>query len=181
MNYMEEVVVESSAGKFARILAIVIFSLTMGALATAITADIVIFAEQIITFIFACIASVVVFIFGFILVIISCVLIFGIFILENYGFWPITWAEDAFREIMADAIPTQEQITTMAIIRINLIVLCLIIFVFSIICLSLNKKAKKSGAAIKVKRTKAFGVLSLIFSLLGVFMGLGTLLILSLF
>ena len=176
----DEIVVESGSAKFARILAIVIFSVTMGSLGFAIISDAVIFAQQIIAFIFACFASAFAFLAGFILMVFSFVLVFGFFLAEQYGFWPATWATSTFKEIMADNMPTKEQVSAMTIIRILLIIICLIVFILSIVCLSMNKRARKNNVAVKFKRTRSFGTVSLIFSLLGIFMGLAFLLVLSL-
>lgn len=144
----------------AKVIAIVIFAFIMTALAIAIISDFVIFAEYIFSFIFACIASVIVFFIAIILMIISCVLIFGIFILKSSGFWPTEWTKNTFHEIMADAKVSQEAISAFIGIRVMLIITCVICFALSIVALALNKGSGQ-------KLPKAFGVLTLIFSILG--------------
>ena len=74
--------------KAAKIIAIVIFALILTALIGAIVSDIAIFSAQIAGFIAACIMAVAAFVFGIILMVLSIVCIFGVYLLEEYGFWP---------------------------------------------------------------------------------------------
>ena len=163
--------------KAAKIIAIIAFCLVFSALAFAIISDVIVFAQQIIMFIVACFAAVALLIIGFILMIVSIVFVFGIYLLEEYGFWPINWAFDGFNEVLADAAFTSEQAQLLVAIRIILVICCVVGFVLSIVALSLKKSAEKDGYQEKQKLTKSFGVLSLIFSILGFFMGIFVLII----
>ena len=163
----------------AKIIACIVFSLVMLALGAAIVSDIVVFAQQILAFIGACIASVIVFAFACFLMIVSCMLIFGIFLLENYGFWPIQWASGVFKDIMGDNLPTQGQIELMVIIRVILIITCIFVFIGSIVCLSMNASVKRHNPEQRSKLVSAFGVLSLVFSILGLGSGAIAMLLLS--
>ena len=159
----------SSKYKVAKILAIIVFSLVMSALAFAIVSDVVLFAAQILGFIAACLGSVVTFFFGFILMVISIILIFGFYLLQERGFWPLTWAKETFRSVMADYKMTQDQINALLTIRIVLLVFCVIGFGLAIATLVMSKQAKKSGSTQKRGMINAFGILSLIFSIFGIF------------
>ena len=170
----------SKEAKAAKIIAIICFSLVFAALGVALGTDIGIFLEQIVTFIIACVASAVVFLFSIILMVLSCVLVFGIFLLESQGFWPATWTANTFNEIMSGAPISEDQLILMRIIRIFLILACVIALILAIIAINLNKSAFRENPANKSKLTKAFSVISLIFSILGLVVGAGTLFILGL-
>ena len=171
----------STKAKVAKIFAIIIFALIMTALAGALISDIILFGQQILYFIFACLASAVVFIIAIVLMMFSIVFIFGIYILENEGFWPAAWTENAFKDIMADAAIQNEQIAILIIIRFVLVFICLIVFILSIVALVMAKKAKKEGYVRKQGLTTAFSVVSLIMSIFGFFAAGVLILILSLF
>ena len=165
--------------KTARIIAIVIFSLVMAALLTAIITDAAIFSQQIVGFFVAVFGSAIVFLFACILMVISCVLIFGVYVLKTEGFWPTKWASEAFHGVLNDIKVTESQVSTLITVRVVLIVVCLIIFVSAIVALSLAKSAKKENPKRKQKLTKAFGIVSLILSILGLFAAGVLILILS--
>ena len=166
--------------KAAKIIAIVIFSLIMAALLTAIISDALIVSKQIFGFIIALFASVIAFLFGLILMAISFVLVFGVYLLESKGFWPIEWARSTYNNVMADYVITTEQIGKLVMIRIVLLIVCLIVLIASIVALVLAKKVKKQNKEVKQKLTKAFSITALIMSILGIFVCAGAAAILSL-
>ena len=170
----------SNDAKAAKIIAIICFSLVFTALAIALGTDIGIFLEQIITFIVACVSSAVVFIGALILMVLSCILVFGIFILKSQGFWPATWTANTFNEIMSGAPITEDQLILMRTIRIFLILACIISLILSIIAMNLNKAAVRENPKNRCKLTKVFSVITLIFSILGLVVGTGTLFVLGL-
>ncbi len=155
--------------KAAKIIAIVIFALILTALIGAIVSDIVIFSAQIAGFIVACIMAIAAFFIGIILMVLSIVCIFGVYLLEEYGFWPLTWMNNAFMEVMSDLGVTQEQINILITVRIILLIICILVFAASIVALTLAKKAKKENPEIKQGLTKAFSIVALILSILGLF------------
>ena len=119
----EEQPVEKKTGmlpleRAAKIIALVIFPLVLSAAIGAVVSDIVIFASNILMFFVACLGAVAAFIIGFVLMIVSIVFIFGIYLLEEYGFWPITWTASTFTEILADAKITPEQVQILLLVRI---------------------------------------------------------------
>lgn len=163
--------------KAAKIIAIVIFALILTALIGAIVSDIAIFSAQIAGFIAACILAVAAFVFGIILMVLSIVCIFGVYLLEEYGFWPLTWTKTAFTEVMSDLTVTSEQISILIMVRIILLVICVLVFAAAIVALCLAKKAKKENPEIKQGLTKAFSIVALILSILGMFIALAMLLL----
>ena len=151
-----------------KILAIVCFSLIMAALVTAIVSDAIIVGQSILGFVLALIIAVIAFIVGVILMIISCILIFGVYLLDQEGFWPITWAERAFKDVMKDYQVTQAQIDTLITIRLVLLAICISVFIMSIIVVRHVKKIKKQDKTINRKPTSGFGKASLVLSILGI-------------
>ena len=162
-----------------KILAIICFSLIMAALVTAIVSDAIIVGQSILGFVLALIVAVIAFIVGVILMIISCMLIFGIYLLDQEGFWPIAWAESAFKDVMKDYQVTQAQIDTLMTIRIVLLVICISVFIMSIIVVRHVKKIKKQDKTINRKPTSGFGTASLVLSVLGTIASLGVLAVLT--
>ena len=167
--------------KVAKIMAIVIFSLVMSCLVIALVTDGTIFAQQIFAFIGGCLGAICAFIFGFILMVFSIVLIFGVYLLEERGFWPLQWASEVFHNALHDAPVTSEQITAMVATRLVILFTCIICFACSIVVLSLAKQVKKENPDVQIKQglTKTFGILTLIFSILGAFAAVTLLLLIS--
>lgn len=177
---MEEVEVKKEVNKFARaakIIAIVVFSTVFAALLAAIISDFAIFSTQIVGFFVACLGGIAAFIFGFILMIFSIVLIFGIYLLEQDGFWPVAWAQKTFHEALADVAITQQQVDSLIAIRIVIVVVCFLILAASIVALALASVAKKREPEIKQGLTKAFSIVSIVFSSLGLLAAVGVILI----
>ena len=162
-----------------KILAIICFSLIVAALVTAIVSDAIIVGQSILGFVLALIIAVIAFIVGVILMIISCMLVFGVYLLDQEGFWPIAWAESAFKDVMKDYQVTQAQIDTLIIIRIVLLVICISVFIMSIIVVRHVKKIKKQDKTINRKPTSGFGTASLVLSILGMIASLGVLAVLT--
>ena len=165
--------------KAARTMAIVIFITTFAALLLAIVSDIAIFSDQILGFIGACISAVGTFIIACVFLFFSIVLVFGVYLLKQDGFWPLVWATSAFDSVLKDYSIASWQLTTLIAIRIALIIVCFLVFVTSIVVLSLVKSIKIENPERKQKLTKAFGIVSLIFSILGMLAAAGIVLIIS--
>lgn len=161
-----------------QIIAIVVFSLTFAGLLGAVISDIVILANNIILFVSACLAGAITFVFALIVCFLTIVLIFGIFLLDNYGFWPAQWAGTVFRGILQEAAITHQQVQTLIIIRIILIVVCALSFVGAIVSLSLRKVAKNKGS-VTPKIIKPFAILTIVFSVLGLIVGAGAIVLFS--
>ena len=166
--------------KVARVISIVIFSTVMACLVLALVTDFSIFAQQIFAFIGGCIAAVAAFVLGFVFMIFSIVLIFGVYLLEQQGFWPLTWASNAFHSALHDNPVTHDQVVALISTRIVIAVLCFICFVLSIVVLALAKKAKKENPDVRQSLAKTFGILTLVFSILGVFASVTLILLIKL-
>ena len=168
----------------AKILSIIVFSLIVTAFIATLAIDIAIVGEAIAMFIFSLFAAVIVLVVAFVLFVFSCILVFGIKLLESHGFWPISWAVATFKQINADYTLTSSQISTFSILRIIIFAVCILSFIASIVVLSLIRVPKKEKGQPNVKTgnnklSKAFGIISLIMSILGAFASMGALLIFS--
>lgn len=168
-----------SKASIAKVFAIIAFCLVMAALTGAIVCDIAVVGKAIFMFFAAVLLSALAFIIAFFLFILSCVLIFGVYLLDTYGFWPLTFAADFFGQIMADAAISDQARSVFIAVRILGLVICLLAFIFSIVALANRRKAKKAGLEDKQKLTTAFGIISLLLSIFGVFASLIMLLIFS--
>ena len=154
-----------------KIIAIIAFILTFTLLLVAIIVDISIVYEYILTFIFAIIASIFLFFIFLVAFVISCMLVFGVYLANTYGFWPINATKDSFLAIMGDAVINQEQISTFATIRIIILVLVIVSFILSIIALAIDKKLKNQRKKPPKVACKAFAIVALIFSIFGIIAG----------
>ena len=105
--------------------------------------------------------------------IVSCIFIFGIYLLEQDGLWPVTWAQGAFNDVMKDYQITPAQLDALFTIRIILLVVCIAVFIMSIIVVRHVKQIKKQDKTIKRKPTEGFGKASLALSILGVIAAIG--------
>lgn len=168
----------------AKIISIIVFSLIVTAFIATLAIDIAIVGKAIAMFIFSLFAAVMVFVVAFVLFVLSCIFVFGIKLLESHGFWPINWAVTTFKQINADYTLTSSQISALSILRIIIFAVCILSFIASIVVLSLIRVPKKEKGQLKVKTgnnklSKAFGIVSLIMSILGAFASMGALLIIS--
>ena len=156
-------------------LAIIAFVLVFLCLGSAITLDIVIFFEKILSFIFAIFASafmLFVFFIGFIL---SLILVFGFYIYESNGFWPLALSIEVYKSIIGDVVITPEQIQIYQMGRSTILVLSLLSFILAIISSKMDKNRRKRRD-LNVRRVKPFNVITIIFSILGIIVGFGVLL-----
>lgn len=166
--------------KAAKVISIVCFVMVLLALLAAVVIDIFTFLETIMAFIGGLIAAAVVFILLFFLMIISIIFIFGIYLLGDKGFWPADAAASVLHQAINDARPTAEQLAIFTTTRIILLVVCLLIFVASIVALSLNKTMIDGKKRAYNKSTVAFSVISLVLSLLGLIVQIGMLAVMAL-
>ena len=165
--------------KVTKTLATICFYLILAALVSAIVSDIIILNQQLLGFIFATIASVVVFFFAILLMVVSIILIFGIYVLGNNGFWPLSWANSTFNSIMNDYKVTQGQVDDLFVIRIILLVVCITAFVIAVIAKIRIKIEKKKDPTIKVEHYKGFAIAGMVLSLLGTLASIGIAFILA--
>ena len=147
--------------KYQKVLSIISFILVLIALLTAFITDFVLFKDAILTFIGGIIASVFIFVIMIFAMIVSIIMIFGIFLIENYGFWPLSVTLDAFRDILNDIVITQEQVSTFVAIRIILTVICVSTLIMSVVA-----KHKVEGQ--KKVPLKGMSIVTFVFSILGI-------------
>ena len=138
--------------------------------------DIFAFKEVILQFIAALIMPIIAFLFFCILMIITIMFIFGIYLIEEYGFWPLTLSIKFFKEIIGDIKVTPEEISTFFVCRIILIVLCISIIVLAILSKVSNppqdvwvngeiRKAKNRGATGMSNAALVLGIIGLLVSI----------------
>ena len=130
-------------------------------------------------FLGAIIVSVFVFFISIMLMIISIILIFGFYLLKEYGFWPITWTSSAFKSVVSGAKIDSATISSFVGVRVFLIILCILIFILSIVSLSLCKSANKEGYKGKQGLSKSFASISLVLSIFGLLSAIMMLLIVA--
>ena len=146
--------------KAKRILAIISFSLVMVALLVAIITDVAIFSDVLKTFVGGIIISCLAFIVLIIFMFASIIMIFGIFLLKEYGFWPLNLSIQLFREILADIEIAPEQLSTFRGLRVVFLIICIIAFILAVIASSKGKEKEKVPL-------KPMSTIAIIFSILG--------------
>lgn len=166
---MEEVKKEKYVPK---ILAIIAFSIVLSLLVGAIVFDAIMFFEAIVTFIVGILACAIVFFILFLAMILSCILIFGFYIIDNYGFWPLNATESMFKDMMGDIRFTPEQIQLFSTVRIIILALLIACFILAVISSKMHKTAKELNDP-NVRVCKPFNVITIIFSILGIMVGTG--------
>ena len=147
--------------KYQKVLSIISFVLVMLTLLAALISDFVLFQDAILQFIGGILASIFLFIILCIALLASIILVFGIFLIKEHGFWPLSVTISAFKEIIADIEITKEQISTFVSIRIVFLVICVITLVLSIIA-----KSKRNDQT-KVP-LKGMSIVTMVFSILGI-------------
>ena len=165
--------------KVTKTFAITCFILVMSALASALISDAIVVGQAILGFALALVIAIVVFFFAIILMFLSIILVFGIYLLENNGFWPIDWAKNAFDEVMKDYQITPGQLNDLFVIRIILLAVCIAAFVIAIITIKRIKKEKKKDPTIKVGHYKGFATAGMVLSMLGALASIGIVFILT--
>lgn len=153
------------------ILSIISFGITFLALILVIITDLIIFREVIATVIAAVFISAMAFVFFILLMVVSILFVFGVIILEEHGFWPLDRSIDVFNEIIKSASITAQQLEAFRWIRLIILILAISSFVISIITLKKDKKTKEKN------KFSWMSVIALIFSLLGIIVTIGILVV----
>ena len=157
-----------SLGKTAKIIAICCFSLVMAALLFATISDVTIFAKQILHFFGGIIITAILFVLMCAAFIVSFILVFGFYIVKDKGFWPLSVAVKAFKEIIGDISFDNISVDLFSGIRMSLLITSIICFVAAIVSLSFRKAAIKNGFKDQNKHIKKFDVTTIVFSVLGI-------------
>ena len=168
----------SNMNKTAKVLAIVAMASAFAAIILAIIFDVISFREVILQFVASLILPILCFVVLFIAMIASIIFIFGIYLLKDYGFWPLTLSIDFFKQLLSELKVSEQAVQTFIGFRFVLIFICLCIIALAIVSKVLLRKQieepvegvkkprrKKSGARAMANVGIIFGILGLVVSL----------------
>lgn len=145
----------------------------------SIISNIAIFAENMLVVFGAILISAFIFFILFVFMMLSCVFVFGVYIIENSGFWPLSATAEIFNSIIINAEIKPSQIDALFTNEIIILILLGIIFILSIIALAINSNFKKKNPELRARSPKVFGTLSLLFSIFGILGNIGLVFIVS--
>ena len=170
--------------KTAKILAIISMASAFAAIVLAVIFDIVAFREAILQFVASLILPVIAFVFLCIALIASIIFIFGIYLLKEYGFWPLTLSIDFFKQLLSEIKISEQALHTFMIFRVVLLVICFSIIAVAIVSKVLSEpqeeKIDDKGRKIKRKNgVSAMSSLGLIFGILGLVVSLSAIALVS--
>ena len=147
--------------KTAKTLAIISMVSAFLAIFLAVVFDVIAFKDVILQFIASLILPIVAFVFLCILMLASIVFIFGILLVKEYGFWPLTLSIDFFKQLLSEIKVTQEALQTFRMFRLILIFICLCIMILAIVSKALLGRQPKEYDENGKKRKRKNGVRSM--------------------
>ena len=157
-------------------LSIIALCLALFGILLAVIFDFVIFKDAILQFIAALILPVIAFFVLFVAMIVSFLFVFGIFLVDSYGFWPLPLAINFFKAILNDIKVTNDQLMAFRVLRFFLIIICVTIMVLSIVSKNIVKNALKQGIDRKLIRgNKGRANAALVLAILGLIVSIGAL------
>ena len=130
------------------------FGLVWFSILLAIIMDLLALKDVILTFIGAIIISAAALVIMFVAFIISIIFVFGFYLLEEHGFWPVKVALNLFKDVLGDIHITANDVQAIMVCRMILIGLCLTIIVLAIIGKSYLQKEKEQGLYKITENTK---------------------------
>ena len=139
----------------------------MLSLLTAIISDVVIFREFIGAFFGGIIISIGAFIVFIAAMVVSCMLVFGVYLLQEYGFWPVDLSVKLFKEIIGSVEITNQQIEVFRGWRIALLILCIVALILASIALHKDEMVNKKVPL------KGMSIVAMIFAILGIAVAIG--------
>ena len=145
-------------------LSIASFIIVMLALIIAVITDIAIFSNVLKTFIAAIILSSVIFVILVAAFLVSFILIFGFYLVEKHGFWPLTVSMNAFKGILSDVEITASQLGAFKGARIGLLIACVIALIIAIVAKSIRLEDGK-------KPKNGLATTAMVFAILGLVVG----------
>lgn len=169
--------------KLAKTLALISMLVVLLSIPLAAVFDFISLKDVILQFIAALIIPIIAFFVLCVAMIASIIFIFGIFLIEEYGFWPLTLSIDFFKEIIGDIKVTPEAIQLFSIFRIILIVICVAMIVLAIVSKVIGsdngeQEFTPEGKPIKKKNpAKGMSTVAIVFAILGIVVSVGALLI----
>ena len=163
--------------KTAKTLAIVSMASAFAAILLAIVFDAIAFKEVILQFVASLILPIMAFVVLFIAMIASIICVFGILLLKEYGFWPLTLSIEFFKQLLSEIKVSADALHTFIIFRAVLLVICLCIIILAIASKALSgpkeKNVDEKGKRIKRKDgARAMSTVGLIFGILGLVVSL---------
>ena len=159
------------------IIALIAFIMCFISLALALIFDVASFSQVILKLLAAIIVPIILFFLLFILFLASFVLIFGFFLVKEYGFWPLTLSIQIFKEIIGEIVFKPNDIDKFINMRIILIVLCSLILISAIVSKVLHKvDVKKLNIKPNIK-SKKFSTAAIVLSSIGLMISIGAILI----
>ena len=159
------------------IIALIAFIMCFISLALALIFDVASFSQVILKLLAAIIVPIILFFLLFILFLASFVLIFGFFLVKEYGFWPLTLSIQIFKEIIGEIVFKPNDIDKFVNMRIILIVLCSLILISAIVSKVLhNVDVKKLNIKPNLK-SKKLSTAAIVLSTIGLMTSIGAILI----
>ena len=146
---------------------IIAFVTVMLTLLAAIISDIAIFHEAIATFFGGILISIGAFVVLFFAMIASFILVFGVYLVKEYGFWPLDLSVKLFKEILGSIEINSQQVATFRGWRIAFLILCIFALIMAIIALHKDEMISKKVPL------KGMSVVALIFAILGIIAAIG--------
>ena len=159
-----------------KVLALVSFCTVFGLIFVSVITDLVIFKDFILTFIGGMIITGVVFIILFIGFVLSIFLVFGIGIVKDSGFWPLSISISLSKEILDDVYMSEDQIRTFIVLRIAIIIMLISMFILAIVANTMHKRRIKENDP-NIRIVKPFTVVAIVYSILAIVIGFGMILI----
>lgn len=153
-----------------KVLALVSFCTVFGLILVSVLTDFVIFKDFILTFIGGMLITGVLFIILFIGFVLSIFLVFGIGIVKDSGFWPLSISISMFKEILDDAYMSDDQIRTFIILRIAIIIMLISMFILAIVANKMHKRRIIEKDP-NIRIIKPFSVVAIVYSILAIAIG----------
>lgn len=159
-----------------KVLALVSFCSVFGLIFVSIITDLVIFKDFILNFIGGMIITGFFFIIFFIGFVLSILLVFGVGIVKDSGFWPLSISISLSKEILDDVYMSEDQIRTFIVLRIAIIIMLISMFILAIVANIMHKRRIKENDP-NIRKIKPFTVVAIVYSILAVAIGFGMILI----
>ena len=172
-KYDMEEQLEIKTNKTPDILSLIAMLTAILAIPLAIIFDIIAFKEVILQFIAALILPCIAFVVLCFFMIVTIIFIFGIFLIENYGFWPLTLSYQFFKEIIGDIKISQESLALFRVFRIILLVICLTVLILAIVSKGLAKADAEASQAPVKRSVKGKAKAAIVLSILGIIVSVG--------
>ena len=155
------------------------FGLSIFLIFLAAIFDLIAFKDTILTFIAGIVVSAAAFVVLCVLFLISFILIFGFYLVQKEGFWPLPLSIEFFKEVMGEVKVTAEQIAMFRTFRIVLIVLCIATLIVAIVGKVMTKKDIKAGLVKRLKSVDGYATTAIVLTIIGALVSMATIAITS--